>query len=122
MHFKDLRFKAVHFKAIRFKAKEFALFAALLMAAAVLTGCEASVGTPSDKEQLEKIIGQQFPEKVKDQVDNPKVESVTCVEGETDKYDCIAKLTYEVEGKAKSEDVAIAGSCDEENCIWETKD
>ncbi|MBI5311128.1 MAG: hypothetical protein HZB14_08940 [Actinobacteria bacterium] len=100
----------------------FALLAAVLAAAVVLAGCEASVGTPSEKEQIEKIISDQLPGKVKDQVDNPAVEEVTCVEGETGKYDCIAKLSYEVDGKAKSEDVAIAGSCDEENCIWETKE
>lgn len=117
-----MRFNAARFKTVRFNVRGFTLLAALLMAAAVMTGCEASVGTPSDKEQLEKIIGEQFPEKVKDQVENPKVDEVTCVEGETGKYDCIAKITYEVEGETKSEDVAIGGSCDDENCIWQTKD
>lgn len=106
---------------MRFKHKTTAMFAALLAAAAVLSGCEASVGTASEKEQLEKIIGDQLPGKVANQVENPKIDSVTCVEGDTGKYDCIAKLSYEVEGKTKSEDVAIAGSCDKENCVWETK-
>lgn len=107
--------------SMRFKAKTTALLAALLAAAAVLTGCEASVGTPSEKEQLEKIIGDQLPGKVANQVENPKIDEVTCVEGETGKYDCIAKLSYEVEGKPKTEDVAVAGSCDKEDCVWETK-
>lgn len=106
---------------MRFKGKTTAMLAVLLAAAAVLTGCEASVGTPSEQEQLEKIIGDQLPGKVADQVDNPKIVKVTCVQGATHKYDCIAKLNYEVKGKAKTEDVAISGSCDSKNCIWETK-
>jgi len=64
---------------------------------------------------------EELPGKVADQVDNPTVENVTCVEGETGKYDCIAKLNYDENGLKKTEDVAIAGSCDKENCVWETK-
>lgn len=103
------------------KAKGFALLAALLVAAAI-TGCEASVGTPDNGTQLENIIKKQFAGKVADKVENPEVDEVTCVEGETKKYDCIAKISYDDgKGGRKSEDISITGSCDEKNCIWETK-
>ncbi|MDO8795345.1 MAG: hypothetical protein Q7J25_12065 [Vicinamibacterales bacterium] len=104
------------------KAKEFALMAALLIAVGVLTGCEASVGTPDDATQLEGIIKKQLAGKVADKVENPVVDEVTCVEGAAKKYDCVAKITYDGDkGGRKSEDVAIEGSCDDKNCIWETK-
>lgn len=103
------------------KANGFALLAALLIAVGALTGCEASVGTPDDATQLEGIVKKQLAGKVADTVKNPVVDKVTCVKGTADKYDCIAKITYDAKGGRKSEDVAIEGSCDDKNCIWETK-
>lgn len=104
------------------KAKGFALLTALLLAAGALTGCEASVGTADEGTQLENIIKKQLPGKIADKVENPEVDEVTCVEGDAKKYDCVAKVTYDADkGGRESEDVAIEGSCDDKNCIWETK-
>lgn len=103
------------------KAKGISLLAALLVAAAALTGCEASVGTPDQATQLEDIITKQLPGKIANKVNNPEVDKVTCTEGTAGKYDCTAKVSYDTKGGRKTSDLAIAGSCDSKTCKWETK-
>ena len=104
------------------KAKWSALTAALLFVVGALAGCEVNIGTSSDEAtQLERIIEKQLAGKVADQVENPEVEKVTCVEKTAGKYDCIAKTTFDAKGGRKSQDVMIEGSCVDKNCVWETK-
>lgn len=103
------------------KAKGIVGLAVLLIVAASFAGCEASVGTADEGTQLEGIITKQFAGKVADKVDNPEVDKVSCVKASEGKYDCIAKISYDEKGGRKSEDIAIKGSCDDKNCVWETK-
>jgi hypothetical protein len=97
------------------------MVAALALVSFALAGCEASVSTGDNKSQLEKIITDQLPGKLEGQAEKPEVEKVTCVEGESNKFDCIAAVKYVEDGKAKKTDLSIAGSCDSKSCIWETK-
>lgn len=86
----------------------------------MLAGCEASLGTPSDKEQLERIISEQLPPKLKAEVKSPKVASVKCVEGPPKKFKCSTKVTYVEKARTKKVEIPISGKCDEETCSWET--
>lgn len=106
---------------MRFQTPSRLVLPLLLVAAFLLAGCEASVSTGSQKETLENAITEQLPGKVAGQVKDPKVDDVSCVEGETGKFDCIAKLTFTDDGKSRTEDVGISGKCDAKDCVWETK-
>lgn len=103
------------------KTKGLTLLAAVLIAGS-LAGCEASVGTNDMGKELEKIIKVQLADKVKEQVPNPKVEQVDCVEASENNFDCLAKLSYDAEGGRKTDDVSISGVCKDGTCKWETKD
>jgi hypothetical protein len=93
---------------------------ALLAMAAVLAGCEASVSTSSQKDQLEKIISDQLPGKLAGQVKDPKVTSVSCTKTSSGQYDCSAKLTYTAKGATRTATLAIAGTCTDKQCSWKT--
>ncbi len=103
------------------RAKGIAVLAVLLICAIALAGCEASVGTKDEGTQLEGIISKQLAGKIADRVENPEVDEVTCVKASEGKYDCIAKVSYDGEKGRETEDLAIKGSCDSKNCVWETK-
>jgi hypothetical protein len=95
---------------------------ALVLSAAMLTGCEASIGGENSKDALERIINEQLPQKISAAGQGTiKVTSVNCVEQTKDKFDCVAAVEGEdSEGKPVKQDLKIEGSCDKEECIWKT--
>jgi hypothetical protein len=107
---------------MRSRFKFSSILLALLLAAFALSGCEASVGTETNQQRLEKAIKAQLAGKIANQVDSPMVAGVKCVEGETNKFDCVAKVGYKVDGHPKTGELAIDGKCDSDSCNWKTRD
>lgn len=102
------------------KSRSFAALLLLALCGLVLAGCQASVGTETNQQRLEKAIKAQLAGKIANQVDSPRVAGVKCVEGETNKFDCVAKVGYKVDGHPKTGELAIDGSCDTKSCVWKT--
>ncbi len=96
---------------------------ALLIAALTFGGCEFSVGSKDEKTQLEDIIKTQLPQKIEEAGQGTiTVSAVNCVEQSEGKYDCLAAVSGKTsDGEPVKENLDIAGSCDDTECIWKTK-
>lgn len=102
-------------------ARTVALLAALLALGVSLAGCSVSTGTTSNEEQLEKIITNQLPGKLQNQVDKPVVKSVNCTKKTGENYSCAVNLRYEKNGESHVTALPIDGRCDDKKCYWETR-
>lgn len=96
----------------------------LILAAFTLGGCEASfsVGEQSQKDRVEEIITEQLPGEAKATLGVIEIDSVTCVEKESTRYDCIAKVSgTKTDGTPGKRTIPIDASCDKEECVWKTR-
>lgn len=104
------------------KSRSFKALLLLALCGLVLAGCEASVGTETNQQRLEKAITAQLAGKIANQVDSPKVAAVRCTEGETNNFDCVAKVAYKMDGHPRTGELSIVGKCDTDSCNWKTRD
>lgn len=101
-----------------------ALTALMVVSAVALSGCSFSFSTgDSQKSSLEEIITTQLPGEAKDAgLGAVEVNDVACVKKETDRYDCVAKVSGTTrEGKPGTRTIPIDGSCDADKCIWKAR-
>lgn len=101
-----------------------ALTSLLLAAGLALTGCSFSIGSTADqKSELEKIIRVQLPGEAKEAgLGAISVDEVTCVEKDSERYDCVANISgRDANGKPAKRTIPIDGSCDNEECVWKSR-
>lgn len=96
----------------------------LIVLTFALGGCEASfsVGEQSEKDRVEEIITEQLPGEAKETLGVIEIDSVNCVEKESSRYDCLAKVSgTKTDGTPGTRSIAIDASCDKEECVWKTR-
>lgn len=95
----------------------------LVAVAFALGGCEASFSVgETEKDRVEEIITEQLPGEAKETLGVIEIDSVTCVEKESSRYDCLAKVSgTKTDGTPGKRSIAIDASCDKEECVWKTR-
>lgn len=93
-----------------------------LVLAAFVAGCGTDNSPEGEIALIKSDITKSLPAKVKDQVKNPQVKSVSCKETSLHKYACTVDLAFEADGKQTSQKIPVTSVCDSDGCNWETKD
>ena len=96
------------------------ILVALVLGVAAISGCSSGEDNIT---ALERIITEQMPAEVEEASKAKiKVDSVECKDGTAGKYDCVAKVSgTDPDGKPIDESVNIEGTCNDDQCRWETK-